>query len=284
MFERFTDRARKVMALANQEARNLNHGYIGIEHVLLGLIKEGSGVGATVLKNLDIDLSKARLKIEELVLSGPDKVITKGKLPQVEEVKKLIEGAIEYARRLNDHHIGTEHILGSFMTQKGTVKKILNKLELKPRELEKELLGLLNKDIEEYSVLDNFSDGIGDYWRIPRTNMNLANFLETCEYQVQKPLDGCNYMEILKIGDSLNNIVVGRIGLTAENIADFQNVKVIYDIENKKQIGYALDLRDIFNKNMVEYQEVPPSSEVLEKLKKPIECVASLIERLEKRV
>ena len=72
MFERFTDRARKVMALANQEAQRFNHEYIGTEHVLLGLIKEGSGVAANVLKNLDVDLRKIRLEVEKLVQSGPD--------------------------------------------------------------------------------------------------------------------------------------------------------------------------------------------------------------------
>src|SRR5437762_11552100 len=69
MYERFTDRARKVMQLANQEAQRLNHEYIGTEHILLGLVKEGSGVAANVLKNLDIDLRKIRLEIEKLVLS-----------------------------------------------------------------------------------------------------------------------------------------------------------------------------------------------------------------------
>ena len=67
MFERFTDRARKVMALANQEAQRFNHEYIGTEHILLGLVKEGSGVGANVLKNLSVDLRKVRLEVETLV-------------------------------------------------------------------------------------------------------------------------------------------------------------------------------------------------------------------------
>lgn len=81
MFERFTDRARKVMALANQEAQRFNHEYIGTEHVLLGLVKEGSGVGATVLKNLDVDIKRLRLEVEKKVKSGPD-MVTMGKLPQ----------------------------------------------------------------------------------------------------------------------------------------------------------------------------------------------------------
>ncbi|MBP8305103.1 MAG: hypothetical protein KBE04_13370, partial [Phycisphaerae bacterium] len=74
MFERFTDRARKVMALANQEAQRFNHEYLGTEHILLGLIKEGSGVGAAVLKNLDVDLKRLRVEVEKLVQAGPEMV------------------------------------------------------------------------------------------------------------------------------------------------------------------------------------------------------------------
>jgi len=72
MYERFTDRARKVMQLANQEAQRFNHEYIGTEHILLGLVKEGSGVAANVLKNLEVDLRKIRLEVEKLVQSGPE--------------------------------------------------------------------------------------------------------------------------------------------------------------------------------------------------------------------
>ena len=78
MYERFTDRARKVMQLANQEAQRFNHEYIGTEHILLGLVKEGSGVAANVLKNLEVDLRKIRLEVEKLVQSGPE-MVTVGK-------------------------------------------------------------------------------------------------------------------------------------------------------------------------------------------------------------
>src|SRR3954467_3697130 len=83
MCERFTDRARKVMQLANQEAQRFNHEYIGTEHILLGLVSEGSGVAANVLKNLDVDLRKVRQEIEKIVMIGPgSKTVVMGKLPQ----------------------------------------------------------------------------------------------------------------------------------------------------------------------------------------------------------
>src|SRR3954451_21633403 len=103
MYERFTDRARKVMQLANQEEQHFNHEYIGTEHVLLGLIKEGSGVAAKVLKNLDVDLRKMRLEEEKLVQSGPA-IVAMGKLPQTPRANKVIEYSMEEARNLNHNY------------------------------------------------------------------------------------------------------------------------------------------------------------------------------------
>jgi ATP-dependent Clp protease ATP-binding subunit ClpC len=143
MFERFTDRARKVMALANQEAQRFNHEYIGTEHILLGLVKEGSGVGANVLKNLDVDLRKVRLEVEKLVKSGPD-MVTMGKLPQTPRAKKVIEYAIEEARNLNHNYVGTEHLLlGLLREHEGVAAQVLMNLSLKLDEVRDEVLNLL---------------------------------------------------------------------------------------------------------------------------------------------
>ena len=148
MFERLTDRARKVMALANQEAQRLNHEYIGTEHILLGLVKEGSGVGANVLKNLDIDLRKVRLEVEKLVKSGPE-MVTMGKLPQTPRAKKVIEYAIEEARNLNHNYVGTEHLLlGLLREHDGVAAQVLMNLSLKLEEVREEVLNLLGAGVE----------------------------------------------------------------------------------------------------------------------------------------
>lgn len=110
MFERFTDRARKAMALANQEAQRLHHEYIGTEHILLGLINEGYGVAANVLKNTNVDLAKARLEVEKLAPRGPT-ANTLGKLPHTIQTKKVIELTIQEARNLHHSYVGTEHLL-----------------------------------------------------------------------------------------------------------------------------------------------------------------------------
>ncbi|MBN2131206.1 MAG: AAA family ATPase, partial [Sedimentisphaerales bacterium] len=149
MFERFTDRARKVMALANQEAQRFNHEYIGTEHILLGLVKEGSGVGATVLKNLEVDIKKLRLEIEKLVKSGPD-MVTMGKLPQTPRAKKVIEYAIEEARALNHNYVGTEHILlGLLRESEGIAAQVLMNLGLKLEDVRQEVLNLLGAGVED---------------------------------------------------------------------------------------------------------------------------------------
>src|SRR5690554_5414411 len=148
MFERLTDRARKVMALANQEAQRFNHEYIGTEHILLGLVKEGSGVGANVLKNLEVDLRKVRLEVEKLVKRGPD-MVTMGKLPQTPRAKKVIEYAIEEARSLNHNYVGTEHLLlGLLREQDGVAAQVLMNLGLKLEDVREEVLNLLGAGVE----------------------------------------------------------------------------------------------------------------------------------------
>ena len=148
MYERFTDRARKVMQLANQEAQRFNHEYIGTEHILLGLVKEGSGVAANVLKNLDVDLRKIRLEVEKIVQSGPD-MVTMGKLPQTPRAKKVIEYAMEEARNLNHNYVGTEHLLlGLLREQEGVAAQVLMNLGMKLEDVREEVLNLLGHGLE----------------------------------------------------------------------------------------------------------------------------------------
>ncbi|MBX3390760.1 MAG: ATP-dependent Clp protease ATP-binding subunit [Phycisphaeraceae bacterium] len=159
MFERFTDRARKVMALANQEAQRFNHEYIGTEHILLGLVKEGSGVGANVLKNLDVDLRKVRLEVEKLVKAGPE-MVTMGKLPQTPRAKKVIEYAIEEARNLNHNYVGTEHLLlGLLREHDGVAAQVLMNLGLKLEEVREEVLNLLGAGNERAEEMEGGAAG-----------------------------------------------------------------------------------------------------------------------------
>jgi ATP-dependent Clp protease ATP-binding subunit ClpC len=109
MFERFTDRARRVVVLAQEEARMLNHNYIGTEHILLGLIHEGEGVAAKALESLGISLDAVRQQVEEII--GQGQQAPSGHIPFTPRAKKVLELSLREARRLGHNYIGTEHIL-----------------------------------------------------------------------------------------------------------------------------------------------------------------------------
>ncbi len=143
MYERFTDRARKVMQLACQEAQRFNHEYIGTEHILLGLAKEGTGVAANVLKNLDINLDKIRLEVEKIICSGPNMVVM-GKLPQTPRTKKVIEYAIEECKNLNHNYVGTEHLLLGLLREiEGVAAQVLMNLGLQLPDVRTQVLQIL---------------------------------------------------------------------------------------------------------------------------------------------
>ncbi len=108
-FDKFTERARRVLHHAQEEARHFGHNYIGGEHLLLGLIDEGEGVAAVVLRNLNLDTGKVRNAIESIVGKGTQN--SENELGLTPRAKKIIELAVDEAHRLNHHYIGTEHIL-----------------------------------------------------------------------------------------------------------------------------------------------------------------------------
>jgi ATP-dependent Clp protease ATP-binding subunit ClpA len=143
MYDRFTDRARMVMRLADQEACRFNHEYIGTEHILIGLVKEGAGVAANVLKNHGIELHKVRLEVEKIVPPGPDMAMI-GKLPQTPRAKKVIEYSIEEARKLNHNYVGTEHLLLGLMREgEGVAAQVLARLGLTPQRVREEVVRLV---------------------------------------------------------------------------------------------------------------------------------------------
>jgi ATP-dependent Clp protease ATP-binding subunit ClpC len=143
MFDRFTDRAKKVMSFARQEAMKFNHEYIGTEHILLGLVQEGSGVAANVLKNMTIDLEKIRHEVEKIVKTGPS-MVTMGQLPFTPRAKKVLELSLEEASQLSHNYIGTEHLLlGLIRENEGIAAQVLMNLGVKLDEVREEVLEFL---------------------------------------------------------------------------------------------------------------------------------------------
>ena len=149
MFDRFTDRAKKVMNLARQEAQRFNHEYLGTEHVLLGLVQEGSGVAANVLKNMAIDLSKIRNEVEKIVKTGPS-MVTMGQLPFTPRAKKVLELSMEEASNLGHNYIGTEHLLlGLIKENEGIAAQVLLNLGVKLEDVREEVLEFLGAETTE---------------------------------------------------------------------------------------------------------------------------------------
>ncbi len=143
MFNKFTERARKVILLAKEEAKRFNHDYIGTEHILLGLIREGEGVAAAVLQKLGLSPEKIRLEVEKLVQSGPSTLVS-GDIPFTPKAKKVIELAMEEARSLGHNYIGTEHLLlGLIREGEGVASQVLMNLGLDLNRVRNEVITLL---------------------------------------------------------------------------------------------------------------------------------------------
>ena len=143
----FTDRVRKVLAMAREEAIRLQHDYVGTEHILLGLIREGEGVAAAVLANLSADLDELRRLVEENVRHGKS-TSTIGELPYTSRAKKVLEYAMAEARELNHSYVGTEHLLlGLLREEKGLAAKVMGELGIGLDEARGETLKLLGTDM-----------------------------------------------------------------------------------------------------------------------------------------
>ncbi|HET8622198.1 MAG TPA: ATP-dependent Clp protease ATP-binding subunit [Gemmatimonadales bacterium] len=148
----FTDRVRKVLQMAREEAARLHHEYVGTEHILLGLIREGEGVAAAVLQNLNVDLEEIQQKIEETVKKGKAAAAAGPDLPYTSRAKKVLELAMTEARELNHSYVGTEHLLlGLLREEKGIAAQVLTDAGVNLEQSRAETLRLLGSDMPQAS-------------------------------------------------------------------------------------------------------------------------------------
>ncbi|MGH7702122.1 MAG: Clp protease N-terminal domain-containing protein, partial [Gemmatimonadales bacterium] len=146
----FTDRVRKVLQMAREEAARLHHEYVGTEHILLGLIREGEGVAAAVLTNLNVDLEDIQQKIEETVKKGKAAAAAGPDLPYTSRAKKVLELAMTEARELNHSYVGTEHLLlGLLREEKGIAAQVLTDAGVNLEQSRAETLRLLGSDMPQ---------------------------------------------------------------------------------------------------------------------------------------
>ena len=180
-FEKFTERARKVLSLAQDEAQRFNHNYIGTEHLLLGLVREGDGVAAKVLANLGVELQKVRSAVEFIIGRG-DRIVL-GEIGLTPRAKKVIELAVDEARRLNHHYIGTEHLLlGLIREGEGIGAGVLESLGINLERARQATLDVLSSGASGGATRlvsgDSTSALTGDFYPVPRSQRQQPNALQ----------------------------------------------------------------------------------------------------------
>jgi len=154
MSTRFTDRAQKVILIAQEEAKRLNHDYVGTEHILLGLVALGEGVAAQVLINIGVDFKRVRMEIEKIVGTG-DNMMLLGEIPFTPRAKKVLEFAVEEAQHMGHSYIGTEHILlGLIREEEGVAARVLENLGLKLESVRESVLEFIGEGEEAQAQKD----------------------------------------------------------------------------------------------------------------------------------
>ncbi|MBM3146728.1 MAG: ATP-dependent Clp protease ATP-binding subunit [Actinobacteria bacterium] len=214
MFERFTERARQVVVLAQEEARSLKHNYIGTEHLLLGLLREDEGVAARVFEKLDISVEEVRAAVVRIVGSGEE--VPQGQIPFTPRAKKVLELALREALSLGHNYIGTEHILlGLIREEEGVATRILIDLDAEPDKVRSEVMHLLSGPAARRGAQPGEGGGKKSTKMLDQYGRNLTKLAE------EDKLDPCigrqteieRVMQILSRRTKNNPVLIGEPGV-----------------------------------------------------------------------
>ena len=251
MFERFTERARKVVVLAQEEARHFNHNYIGTEHLLLGLLREDEGVAARALASLNVTLDEVREQVESIVGYGEEG--TGAQAPFTPRSKKVLELALREALQLGHNYIGTEHILlGLVRESEGVAARVLSNLDIDPDKVRREVVRMLGGG-RGRSRSGGEAGGRGVEAKRPKTRQldqygrNLTAYAEEDKLDpvIGRSQEIARIMQILVRRTKNNPVIIGEPGVgktaivegLAEEIADGRVPEILADKE-----VYTLDL------------------------------------------
>src|ERR1700738_495066 len=218
----FTERVRKVLAMAREEAARLHHEYVGTEHILLGLIREGEGVAATVLQNLSVELDEIQQKIEETVKKGKAAQTTGPDLPYTSRAKKVLELAMSEARELSHSYVGTEHLLlGLLREEKGIAAQVLTDAGVNLEAARAETLRILGTEMPQQQGGAQASAGAQPQPAAPKGEKKsktpaLDHFCRdltqlAAEGQLHPPIE--RVMEVLTRRKKNNPVLIGEPGV-----------------------------------------------------------------------
>ncbi|MFD6653510.1 Clp protease N-terminal domain-containing protein, partial [Micromonospora chalcea] len=231
MFERFTDRARRVVVLAQEEARMLNHNYIGTEHILLGLIHEGEGVAAKALESLGISLEGVRQQVEEII--GQGQQAPSGHIPFTPRAKKVLELSLREALQLGHNYIGTEHILlGLIREGEGVAAQVLVKLGADLNRVRQQVIQLLSG----YQGKEPAAAGAAPGEAAPSTSLVLDQFGRNLTQAAREgkldPVIGREkeierVMQVLSRRTKNNPVLIGEPGVGKTAVVEGLSQKII---------------------------------------------------------
>src|SRR6476469_7110243 len=247
MFERFTERARQVVVLAQEEARTLKHNYIGTEHILLGLLREEEGLAARVLESLDITVERVRSQVVRIVGSGEE--VTAGQIPFTPRAKKVLELALREALSLGHNYIGTEHILlGLVRENEGVAARILLDFDADSEKIRNEVIRMLSgPGGRRQGAGGGTGEGKKSSKLLDQFGRNLTKLAAEGKLDpvIGREIEIERIMQILSRRTKNNPVLLGEpgVGKTAvvEGLAARISSNQVPDILKNKQI-YTLDL------------------------------------------